>query len=364
MPPINQHLPPEPAPSAVDTEPTEAPAPSLDWMQACRQWGTRAPLGPHGLTMRAINIGIYGDIPDTWDEMTRMPRGASPVEGVPRIEIYSLTNKAELWAENVPELYEEAIQRRWNAQIDIVWETIPPLPQDVELAMCQLCTELSQQAAIDAEVVGHWIYRMCYGYHEVKSFLATQAFDAARHFEAFRQRAVAHGRALGMESPGLINRRILEVRGGWTETALVLYIVRGTLTLWLYRYGEAQAHNAAEKRLFRRSLQDKARHLAYGLAHLKYAIEQKGTGYALGLKRLLIGVERDLAKEMQDPVLWEALAILCAGGLRHIEAGMAVVRRLQHQYIDDYLRRLQWVGIAKAPEELTSELQAYLHAET
>ncbi|MDH3598743.1 MAG: hypothetical protein OEU26_03775, partial [Candidatus Tectomicrobia bacterium] len=42
-------------------------------------------------------------------------------------------------------------------------------------------------------------------------------------------------------------------------------------------------------------------------------------------KRLLIGAEQDLAKEMQDPVLWEALAILIGGGLPHIEAGMEVV---------------------------------------
>ena len=331
-------------------------------MQECRQWGTRAPVGPHGLTMRAINIGIYGDIPDTWDEMTRMPRGAFPVAGVPRIELYSLMHKAEMWAENAPELYEEAVQRRWNAQLDIPWETIAPLPRDVELATCQLCTELSQQASIEGEAIGQWLYRMCYGYHEVKNFLATQTFDAMRHFEAFRQRAVAHGGAVGMESPGIINRRILEVRGGWTETALILYVVRGTLTLWLYRYGEAYAHNAAEKILFRRSLQDKARHLAYGMAHLKYAIEHKGTSYAMGLQRYLIGIERDLAREMRDPVLWEALAIFCGGGLQHIEAGMQVVQRLQQQYLDDYLRRLQWVGLAKTAETLDAELQAYLPA--
>ena len=82
-------------------------------MQDCLQWGTRAEVGPHGLTMRSINVGLYGEVPDAWHEMSRMPRGAFPVAGVPRLEVYPLTHKAELWAENAVDLYEEAIQRRW-----------------------------------------------------------------------------------------------------------------------------------------------------------------------------------------------------------------------------------------------------------
>ena len=345
-----------------ETEPPTAstPPPSLDWMEECLQWGMKASPGPHGLTLRDINIGIYGDIPEVWDEMTRTPRGAYPVEGVPRLDLYPLAKKAELWAENAPDLYEEAIQRRWNAKVDIAWETLTPLPQDVELALCQLCTELSQQAIIEAEAIGLWLHRMSYGYYEVKTFLASQAFDAARHFDAFRKRALANGGTLGLESPGAMNRRIIEVRGGWTETTLLLYIMRGPLTLLLYRYGEAYAHNSAEKTLFRRALQDKARHLAYGMTHLKYAIEQKGAGYTLGLKRSLIGTEQDLLKDMQDPVLWEALAILFGPGLQHIETGMEVVKRLQQQYLEDYLRRLQWVGIEKTAEELAPGLQEFL----
>lgn len=356
MPPLDE---PQSA-SEVEAEKPAPPPLSLDWMQECLEWGTKATLGPHGLTARAINIGIYGDIPDEWEEMTRMPRGAYPVEGVPRIDLYSLTKKSELWAENSPELYEEAVQRRWRALIDIDWEAIPPLPGEVELALCQVCTELSHHAMVEGETLGNWLHRMCYGYHEVKNFLATQAFDSARHVEVFRKRALLHGHSMGLENPGWVNRRMLEVRGGWTEASLYLYLMRGPLTLLLCRYGEAYARTAAEKKLFRLALQDKARHLAYGMSHLKYAIEKKGSGYALGLKRLLIGAEQDLAKEMQDPVLWEALAILIGGGLQHMEAGMAVVKRLQQQYLDEYVRRIQWVGIEKTAEELAPGLQEYL----
>lgn len=101
--------------SLSDEQPQAAPPrpqPKLDWMEDCHEWGIKAEVGPHGLTMRAINTGIYGEIPDVWNEMTRMPRGAYPVEGVPRIDLYALNAKVELWADNAADLYEEAVQRR------------------------------------------------------------------------------------------------------------------------------------------------------------------------------------------------------------------------------------------------------------
>ena len=93
--------------------------------------------------------------------------------------------------------------------------------------------------------------------------------------------------------------------------------------------------------------QDEARHMAYGMAHLKYAVEQRGPDYALGLQRLMGGVERDLASEMMDPVLWEALAIIFGGGVRDIVAGMEVVKDLQQRYIEQYLARMKWIGWVK-----------------
>ncbi len=204
---------------------------------------------------------------------------------------------------------------------------------------------------------------MCYGYHEVKNFLATEAYDAARHTEAFRRRATYGRGVLGLESAGVLNRRLLEIRGGWTEAALGLYLIRGTLTQLLDRYGEAYANNAVDKKLFRLALQDKARHMTYGMTHLKYAIDHKGSGYGLGLKKSLVGIEYEIVKEMEDPVLWKALAILLGGGLDHIETGMAAVKQVQRQYLEQCLQRMQAVGIDKSASELLPALQAYLPSE-
>ena len=352
---------PTASPDAANPPPPTAPGSQpLDWMHDTLEWGIRARAGKRGLTMRDLNLGSYGAVPEASSDMSRRPRGAFPIPGVPRTDLYSLSAKVDLWADNAVDLYEEAIQRRWMAHAEVAWDELTPLPYDGELAMRQLCTELAQQASIEIDVIGQWLHRMNYAYHEVKTFLATELFDAGRHYSAFRQRALLNDGALGLESAAQFNRRLLETRAGWTETALFLYVVRGTLTLLLYRYGEAYAGQPAEKYLFRRCLEDKARHLAYGMAHLKYAVANQEPGFGLGLNNLMRGVERDLVQDLSDPVLWEALAIIIGGGVANIAAGMAVVRNLQQQYIEQYLSRMQWVGIGKTEANLTPGLAAYL----
>jgi len=140
-----------------------------------------------------------------------------------------------------------------------------------------------------------------------------------------------------------------------------MYLLRGPFTLMLYRYGEAYASNPAEKIIFRRSVQDKARHLAYGMAHVKYAISENGRDYATGLLRMMSGVEQDLATEMSDSVLWEALAIIFGGGLENISSGMDVVRELQRRYVSDYMTRMRWVGIDKTVDSLAPGLLTYVN---
>lgn len=353
------------SPAAAD-ETSETPASRaapLAWMNDTQEWGVRVQPGKHGMTMRGLNVGSYGEVPEYSTDMSRRPRGASPVPGVPRTDFYALSSKVDIWADNAVDLYEEAIQRRWMAHADVPWDELTAMPGELGLAMGQLCTELAQQASIETDVIGNWLHKMNYAYHEVKTFLATEIFDTGRHYSAFRQRALANDGVLGLESSGHINRRLVEVRAGWTEAALYLYIIRGPLTLLLYRYGEAYAYNPTDKYLFRRCLEDKARHMAYGMAHVKYAVEHQDEGFAKGLSNLMQGVEHDVGLELKDPVLWEALAIIFGGGLANISAGMEVVKDLQKRYIEEYLARMKWVGIPKTENNLSPVLASYLRRE-
>ena len=351
-----------PQSSGTGTSP-EAASDRFSWMNDTLEWGVRAQPGKRGLTMRDLNVGSYGEVPESSSDMSRRPRGAFPISGIPRTDLYALSAKVDLWADNAVDLYEEAIQRRWMGHLEIAWEEITPQPYEYELAMRQLCTELAQQASIETDLIGQWLHKMNYAYHEVKTFLASEIFDTGRHYTIFRHRALHNGGNLGLESAGQFNRRMMETRPGWTEVSVFLYLVRGPLTLLLYRFGEAYARNRADKLLFRKCMEDEARHMAYGMAHVRYAVENQPEGFGLGLGNLMRGVERDLVRDLNDPVLWEALAIIIGGSVENIAGGMAVVEEFKQRYIEEYLRRMQWAGINKTEANLSPDLAAFLRRE-
>ena len=328
-------------------------------MGRSRQWGVRVKPGKHGLRLGDLNVGIYGEIPEQWQDQTRNPRGAIPKRGVPPLG-YSIRDKADLWAESAANLYEEAIQRRWAPATDIPWQTVEPLAEPLERAICQVCTELCQYANCDVETISSWQHQMAYGYHEVKQYLATATFDAARHFEAFRKRALINGGGLGLEGPGEVNRMILESRGGWTEAVTYLFLLRGTFTMTLLRYLERYAHNEAERTLYGHALQDKARHLTYALEHLQYAVAHQ-QDMTLILQQLLFIGNSIFSRELKDNVLREALAIVFAGGLdKAQDEGLATYRRMMSDFMHRYMDTCSWLGIEFDVKLMPRRMTQYL----
>lgn len=322
----------------------EIPTPSYDWMGKSREWNTHVVPGKKGLTLGALNVGAYSEIPDYWDDQTRMPRGALPRPGIPPIG-YALRHKHEVWADCAADLYEEAIQRRWIPATDVDWGSIQQLPDDVETAICQVCTELSQAANTEIEIVSYWQVKMAYGYHEVKMFLATLTYDSARHNEVFRKRALVNGGGLGLESRGNINRMLRESKGGWTETVAQLILLRGTMLMMMYRYLHRYANSDAEREIYARCLQDKARHLAYGLDHLHYAINHQDDQRQI-LRTVLVLGENTIARELRDPVLCEALAIVFGGGIDAAAThGMDEVEHMLGDWLRYYHACCKWLGI-------------------
>ena len=110
------------------------PEPSYEWMGLSNEWGVRVKPDEHGLRLSALNVGIYGEVPEVWDDQTRRPRGALPRPGIPPLP-YNLRSKYQMWADCAADLYEEAIQRRWIPATDVPWSTLEPLPEDIERAV-------------------------------------------------------------------------------------------------------------------------------------------------------------------------------------------------------------------------------------
>ena len=80
----------------------------MPWLDADVHWGVRAKRDGHGLRLSALNVDVYGEVPDYWDNKTEIPRGAIPHPAVERMG-YSIYDKAEVWSELCADLYEEAI---------------------------------------------------------------------------------------------------------------------------------------------------------------------------------------------------------------------------------------------------------------
>src|SRR3990170_6294358 len=219
------------------------PAAQLDlsWMNVPTEWGTRAKPTKKGLTLDAINIGRYGDVPDVWEYKTEMPRGAVATAAMEAMG-YTIYEKQELWSDNAAALYEEAIQRRWRPASDIDWASLQPLPDDLERAICQICTHFSEKAQLEADVLSGWEPELSYGYHEVKLYLATVIFEGARHVEAFRKRALCNGGGLGLQSPGWGFRSITDARN-FTEMVAIQMVLHDSFTMVQCQYGEALARS-------------------------------------------------------------------------------------------------------------------------
>ncbi|MCS5566734.1 MAG: hypothetical protein NZ743_01800, partial [Pseudomonadales bacterium] len=233
------------------------------------------------------------------------------------------------------------------------WHTVKPLSQELECAICQVSTELSQYANVEIEVISSWQHQMAYGYHEVKQYLATAGFDAARHYEVFRKRALINGGGLGLEGPGQVNRMILESRGGWTEAVVYLVLVRGLFAQTIVRYLEQYATNEAERFIYQNVLQDKARLLTYGVDHLKFAIAHGEDRKQVIATLLAIG-DGLFIRDFNDPVLREALAIIFGGSIEGARrTGMDVYHDMMRSFMSTHLEYCRWLDVPRrVPERL------------
>ena len=331
----------------------------LSWMKVPTEWGVRVTPGKHGLTVGSINVGTYADIPDFWPYQTEMPRGAYPIPGVPSMG-YSIFEKAELWSDNAADLYEEAIQRRWRPAMDIPWDTIEPLPDEIERSFCQLATVLCEKALVVGDVIGNWLPEMSYGYHEVKLYLSTAEFDEARQFEIFRKRAFSNGGGMGIQSPGYFHRGLIDCRA-WTEASSVMFILHNSYLMGLYEMGLYSAHNEAENLIFRLCMQDLSRQTAYGIQHLKYFLSRKQERRE-EVHHFMNKAEAVFNYEIErDIPLREAMIVLLGGGTKpeQLSDGQLKYEYFWRRWVKAYANRLAAAGLPRA-DKLHPSLRKYV----
>ncbi|MCL4683146.1 ferritin-like domain-containing protein [Myxococcota bacterium] len=303
-----------------------------------------------GLTYLDLNQGSYG-----YDELPEMPRG--PRGSAPRGAAYDVANQADLgpelnlksdvWAYKVASFYEEAVSRQWDATTDVPWGDLAKheRPQEVEIAFAQLCTFFTEVEMIATDLPAKWCWRMNNQFHEVKGFIASQAIDEARHAEVFRKRALAGGvglmRALPQAEHSL--KAILD-SDTYSEASAFMHLLAEGNILTMFRFSEFISPTPVDKRMFQLVMQDEARHVSYGMQHLKWILDNAPE------RREQLHAALDEAENFSlsqfDSALFEAMIVLAGKGTSpaQIQKGIEIVGTLQLKQIEEYFQRLRRAG--------------------
>jgi hypothetical protein len=321
-----------------------APPVDLSWLDLKQTWGMQAKPGKRGLTLDEVNVGPYGPpANDDPVDPTYHLRGAAKRDGVPRTGYY-VDRKPNVWSDNATLLYEEAVQRQWSSATDIPWETLDPLPDEIERAFCQLCTFLTEVEFIAGDTPGQWVPRISNEHFETKLFLCSQIVDEARHLDVFRKRALANGGGLLQSSPTSSLRTIINAKD-FTEMSAIMHVQAEGFVQSMFRMGELIAQNEAEKRIFRLCAQDESRHLGFGVMHMKYVLENEPW------RREEIHSYLD-ESENADPEtgtfgiqVAESLIVLLGGGKDNADEGFKRFMALRKRQVQEYLHRLTVAGL-------------------
>jgi hypothetical protein len=333
----------------------------LSWLNLYDEPVSAKP-GKKGMTLKEINLGRYADTARGGGDMTYRQRGVTPRPGAPRFGT-NYQNKADVWSDNCLMLYEEAVQRQWSSARDIPWETLEGLPDDLERAMCQLSTMLTEVEFIAGDVPGQWLPQVSAQDFESGLFLMSQIMDEARHTDVFRKRALANGGGLLAQGQNGL-RTLIEARD-FTEMSVLMHVQAEGFVQSMFRMGELIGHTDADKRIFRMSAQDESRHLAFGVMHLKYVLDTEPERRE-EIHHYLDKADGDgggASGDIQLQEVFESLCLLLGGGADKFDEGLQKFLVLRKRQVNEYMHRLAVAGLGDRRQRVGPLLAQFLDPE-
>ena len=336
----------------------------FSWLeQPAAERGLRVVPGKRGLTLEDISVGSYGDPPEFTANQSGRMRGSAPRADAQHLGAHWL-KKSESWSDSAMMLYEEALQRQWSSATDIPWEQMPELDEDLELAMSQLCTFLTQVEFIAGDVPGKFAPNISADHFETALFLASQIMDEARHLDVFRKRALANGIGLLQAGPGAVG--LLTAQSFLDMTASPHLVGEGFIQS-MFRMGEMIAHSEVDKKIFRLAAQDESRHVAFGVMHMKHMLEtepERKEEVHTYLDRMegLVGSTPNQSGLTGGGDTTEALAILLGGGKSETQLndGYNKLMAIRRKQFNEYVHRLDVVGLGDRRERLPERIRPFI----
>ena len=286
------------------------------------------------------------------------PRGAAIEAGGPQFA-FPLKHKRDVWAANLASIYKQAVANQWSAARDIPWDDLPKLPVEIEHAVRQIMTFLTENEFAALYIPARFIPRIHPHYREVVEVMAMQVVDEARHAEAFTRRAQATGFELGTTaSSGQLSLQTLLEEPDFTTAAFLLCVMGEGTFLSLLKFLHEHAPDPVTAELARLAHRDEARHVAFGTEHVRYVLQtepEKRRSLAAAVERRS-QVLADISG--LSPYVSDALVVLAGGGVSvaQIREGARRVLALHREMDGSRRERLQSLGFSG--EEAT-ELSAY-----
>jgi len=286
------------------------------------------------------------------------PRGARVESGGPDFG-FTLREKRDVWARELNTIYGQATANQWSVGRDVPWEKLPKLPMEVEQAVAQIMTFLTENEFAALYVPARFIPRIHPHYREVVEVLAMQVVDEARHAEAFTRRAEAGGAGLGTTavSGQLSLKTLLEEPDFTTATFLLCVMGEGTF-LTLLKFLAEHAPDPVTAALALLAHRDEARHVAFGVEHTRYVFERE--------PEMRVSMTAAVERRSQmlasisglSPYVYDALVIYAGGGVavEQIRKGARHVAELQREMDRTRRERLQSLGFESAA---ASQMSAY-----
>ncbi len=285
-------------------------------------------------------------------------RGAMVEAGSPEFH-FSLDRKQELWTADAARMYAQAAAAQWDPATAIPWQTDFELPDEVEDAVVQVMTYLIENETAALVIPSRFVARMHPHFREVMQVLAIQAADEARHIEVFTRRALLKRRELGHSTAGgQASLRTLVEEPDFAVASFLLSVLGEGTFLNLLWFLERVAPDPVTAAVCRLAAQDEARHVAFGMSHLREH---------LSAEPALAATLRNAVQRRHDTLrhtaglnaeVFEALVLLGAGSWEaaDIAKGYEAVSGLVQQMHSGRKKRLVKLGFDEEDAEAMSAL--------
>jgi hypothetical protein len=304
--------------------------------------------GPHGVAQATALAP-----PERAESRTGFaPRGARVEPGGPDWP-FSLNERVRVAPPETAQLYRQAVDAQWNT-FQIEWNRIQSLPRALEEAVGQIFTFLAENELSALYVPSRFLARIHPAFVETAQFLATQMVDEARHIEVFLRRAGVPGISSATTAHSL--RALLDPED-FTEATFLLSVLGEGTFLDLLRFIEEHAPDEPTGELTRRARADEARHVHFGMAHVRHALEHDRALYPR-LEQLVRARAARLPTQTVPPPLVDALTILAARGddPPSVKRGHDAFRALLDEMHEGRKKRLQSAGLTAEQAETLSVL--------